>query len=439
MKIIVVDDEKNIRESIAKYLSMENFNVSTAANGLSGERLIMDEIFDLAVVDLKMPGKDGLELLKSIRQSGIEIPVIMISAFGEISDAVNAMKLGADDYIVKPFDPDHLIEKINILLEKYSVKRSAEKGKSSSLHEFIGESELVKDVKTLIEKVAPATSNVLITGESGTGKEVAANLIHKYSGRDKDKFIAVNVSGIPASLLESELFGYEKGAFTGADRRKTGLFERADGGTLFLDEIGDMPFELQVKLLRVLQERKIMRVGGTENLPVDVRIISATNKNLEDEVKSGNFREDLYFRLNVVNIKLPSLRERSDDIVLLAGFFIRRYNDVMGKSVKYIDEEALRVLKGYSFPGNVRELENIIERAFIFCENDIIRRKDISISDEKTSENESLSQGTIKDIEKNAIINALRRWDGNRTKASEELGITRRTIINKISEYGIDI
>jgi two-component system response regulator AtoC len=294
----------------------------------------------------------------------------------------------------------------------------------------------MQEIKKIVEKVASTSSTVLITGESGTGKEVIARTIHRFSPRAKKSFIAVNIGAIPETLLESELFGYERGAFTDAVSRKIGMFELASGGTFFLDEIGDMPSYLQVKLLRVLQERKIQRLGGTQSIPIDVRILAATNQDLEKRVKEGLFREDLYYRLNVIQIKVPPLRDRREDIPQLVGHFIRKYNTIMGKSIQGIEPESLRALQHYNFPGNIRELENLVERVILLTETNTITLKDLDINE--TVPSIPVKEGTLADLEKQAILASLRRWEGNRTRAAEELGITRRTLLNKIKVYGFE-
>ncbi len=436
MKILIVDDEANISELISKFLKLENYKTELASNGLSAKRLLENEVFDLAVIDLKMPGMDGMELLKWISTEGPDVPVIMISAFGEINDAVAAMKLGAKDYIVKPFDPEELIIKIKRVFEEKILIRKIEAGKNSiEADEFIGEAKEIKEIKELILKVSDTISSIIIIGESGTGKEILAGTIHKNSTRKNGPFIPINIGAIPENLLESELFGYEKGAFTGAVEKKLGLFEIANNGTLFLDEIGEMTINIQVKLLRVLQDKKISRLGGTQLIPIDVRFICATNKNLESLISEKKFREDLFFRLNVIRIKLPPLRERKEDIPLLIGHFIKKFNKIMRKSIKQIEPEVLIILQNYSFPGNIRELENIIERAFIYCEKEIITKKDIDIK--FTNENKMIKTGTLKKNEKEMIISSLHKWEGNKTKAAKELGFTRRTLLNKIKEYDI--
>jgi two-component system response regulator AtoC len=438
MKILIVDDEQDICDRIARLLEFEQMEVLTAQNGLSAKRMLENEIIAAVVTDLSMPGMDGLSLLKWIKEEGPEVPVIMMSAYGDIADAVKAIKLGAQDYIVKPFDPDELLFRLKRIVENQKLQRQIEFGQRKSLdaQDWIGENPRMLEIKTLLEKIAPTLSTVLITGESGTGKEVIARAIHQLSPRAENPFIAINIGGVPENLLESELFGYEKGAFTGATSRKHGMFELASSGTLFLDEIGDMPMQLQIKLLRVLQERKIQRLGGTQNFPIDVRILSATNKELEDRIKNDLFREDLYYRLKVIQITLPPLRERREDIPLLAGYFIKKYNSMVGKSVQGIAPDAIKALQGYNFPGNVRELENIIERAVILADTDMITLKELEVS--PTAPKTFVKKGTLDDIQKQVIQEALLRWEGNKTKAAEELGITRQTILNKIKEYGIE-
>lgn len=436
MKILIVDDEKNIRENLAKYFSLENIDTTVASNGISAKKYLEEESFDLAIVDLKMPGMDGLELLKWINDKGPSIPVIIISAYGEIKDAVEAMKSGAKDYIVKPFDPEELLLRVRRIINETALQKKVDLGRlNMGKTSLIGESPEIIKIKNIIKKVASTPSNVLITGESGTGKEVVARLIHENSDRKDYNFIPINLAAIPENLLESELFGYEKGAFTGALTRKVGLFELASNGTLFLDEIGDMPLELQVKLLRVIQDKKIMRLGGTCYIPVNVRIICATNKNLEELIKEKKFREELYFRINVVKIDIPPLRERKEDIPLLVGYLIEKFNLIFKKKIKGINDDALNLLQSYEFPGNVRELENIIERAFIYCETDVITSKEIDIG--KITKKENINK--LEELERKLIIEALHKWEGNKTKAAQELGISRRTIHNKIKEYGIEI
>ncbi len=442
MRVLICDDEENIRNLMKRFLSMEGIEADAAENGLSAQRYMRENPYDALLVDLRMPGMDGLSLLKWMRDEGFRMPAIMISAHGDVSDAVAALKQGAQDYIVKPFDPEEVVIRIKGLVESQNLRNMVESGKNEG-STFIGESAEMAAIKRIIAKTAPSSATVLITGESGTGKEVVAREIHRLSSVSSGPFVAINIGGVPENLLESELFGYEKGAFTGAVQRKTGLFELAAGGTLFLDEIGDMPPALQVKILRVLQERKITRLGGTSSMPINARIVAATNKELEKQVREGKFREDLFYRLNVVRIELPPLRERKSDIPLLAAYIISKYNRIMGMRISGFTPEALEALKGHSFCGNVRELENIIERAMIFADSDVIDADDLDLRntlDAGRSAPEPPSEClTLRDAEREAIIRSLHRWEGNRTRAAEELGISRRTLITKIQEYGIEI
>ncbi|MBN2440529.1 MAG: sigma-54-dependent Fis family transcriptional regulator [Spirochaetales bacterium] len=440
-KILVVDDEKNIRDSIVRFLKLEQMESTSVENGLAAERILENEVFDAAVVDLKMPGINGLELLQWVQARGLYLPIIIISAFGEIHDAVDAMKSGARDYIVKPFDPEELVIRLKRLLDERVNKDHVAVGKRLYVDEkiWIPRCEEYKKIEHIIGKVSKTDTTVLITGESGTGKEVTAKRIHLLSPRAEGPFVPINLGGIPDNLLESELFGYEKGAFTGAETRKPGLIELASSGTLFLDEIGDMPLSLQVKVLRFLQDKKIQRLGSIKPIPVNTRIIAATNRDLKQHIVDKKFREDLYFRLNVINIQLPLLREMREELPELIGFFIEGFNKTIKKQdvhIKGITPDALQLLKNYTFPGNIRELENIIERAFILAETDMLTMQDFDIEPEPKTF--AVKKGTIRQIEKDAILTALARWEGNRTKTAEELGITRRTLFNKMKEYGIE-
>jgi two-component system, NtrC family, response regulator AtoC len=436
MRVLIADDERNIRDSLASYLRKEGIDCAAAADGAAARALLEAESFDAMVLDLRMPRMGGLDLLSWSAESGPRVPAIVISAYGEVRDAVRAMKLGARDYLVKPFDPEELLLRLRRVAEESVLEGRLEAGRKAAAKDgwesWLGGGERMRAVRSLVEKVAPTSSTVLITGESGTGKEVVARLIHALSANPEGPFVAVNVGGIPEQLLESELFGYDKGAFTGADSRKLGMFEVASSGTIFLDEIGDMPQHLQVKLLRVLQEKKVRRLGGTQPIPVRSRVVAATNRDLEALLAEGSFREDLYYRLNVIRIELPPLRERREDIPRLAGIFVERCSREMGRRIRGVDPEALARLGAYSYPGNVRELENVIERACILCESDEIRPRDLGES--FASAEPSPKRGILKDAERDLIERTISKHGGNMTRAAAELGISRRTLFNKRKE-----
>lgn len=452
MRVLICDDEENIRQLLGKYLIIDGFDVEMADNGISAQRFIRESRFDAIVLDLKMPGMDGIQLMQWLRDENYRIPIIMVSAYGEISDAVKALKLGAQDYIEKPFDPAEMARMLRALEDtNASVQSDKEQAEAKLLnYTFLGESVEVKKIRDVVKKIAPSNATVLITGESGTGKEVVARDIHSQSAVSDGPFVAINIGGVPENLLESELFGYEKGAFTGAVGKKIGMFELASGGTLFLDEIGDMPLFLQVKILRVLQEKTITRLGSTTPIPINARFIAATNKNLDELVRDGHFREDLFYRLNVVRIHIPPLRERKEDIPILSGAIVEKYNEIMGTSIRGFTQEALNSMIKHDFYGNVRELENVIERSLIFADGPLIDVGDLDLrpslfhASEEGHKKDSMApiseEGfSLRNAEKNAIIHALQRWNGNRTKASEELGVSRRTLISKIAEYNIDL
>ncbi|MDR2759220.1 MAG: sigma-54 dependent transcriptional regulator [Spirochaetaceae bacterium] len=445
MRVLIVDDERNIRDSFKKYLGLEHIDAEGAETGEAALEALEREPFDAVVLDLKLPGISGQEVLERMLRQGLSSPVIMISAHGQIADAVAALKAGARDYLVKPFDPAELVIKLRGLVEDKRRENLVEAGKRTGMGEtaLIGETAVMRVLSAQIDKIAGSNVTVLISGESGTGKEVAAREIHRRSPLAAEPFVAVNIGGIHEGLMESELFGHEKGAFTGAIARKPGLFELAGRGCLFLDEIGEMPMPLQVKLLRVLQERKIRRLGGTGDIPVNARIISATNREVETLVREGRFREDLYYRLNVFRLTLPPLRERAADIPLLARHLLGKLAARMGKPPHTLGAGTEEKLCSYSFPGNVRELENILERALIFCEGNEIRGQDIDLHREIPSAAPSPKAGvaplpqSLGELEKDAIIAALARSGGNRTRAAGELGVSRKTILNKIRAYGI--
>ncbi len=446
MKVLIVDDELNIRTSLSQFFSVYEIDSELAENGLVAQRLLLSDNFDAMVVDLKMPGMDGLELIGWMREQFYDIPVIMVSAHGEITDAVTALKGGAADYIVKPFDPQELVDKITKMVEAHKVNHLVTDELVEDIS-FIGETPEMLNIKKDIAKYAKTKSTILITGESGTGKNVIAKEIHKLSFGDDGPFQAINIGGVQANLLESELFGHEKGAFTGATAQKKGLFELASGGTLFLDELGDLSLELQVKLLTVIQDKQIQRLGSTKKIDIDVRIIAATNKDLEKMAFEENtFRQDLFYRLNVLRIKIPPLRERIDDIPALAAQILKKKKHNIGKDfIEGFSPNAIRKLKSSNYFGNIRELENVLERAIIYSEDTLIHEDDIRF--EETSIYNMVSSSSyksntefksLKEMEREQIIESLHRWAGNKTKASEELGISRRTLINKINDYEID-
>ncbi|MDR3200744.1 MAG: sigma-54 dependent transcriptional regulator [Spirochaetales bacterium] len=453
MKVLIVDDEKNIRDSLGRLLELEGMETGTAESGEAAREFIENQRFDLALVDLRLPGISGQQLVEWIRAEGFLLPVIMISAHGEIQDAVKAMQAGAKDFVEKPFDSGALIEKIRKIIGEANRRNltEAEIRKQPEKLRLVGEHPEIRQLREKIRKIAATDSTVLITGESGCGKEVVAREIHETSPRSGEPFVAVNVGAIPENLLESELFGHEKGAFTSADARRVGLFELAGSGTLFLDEIGEMPQVLQVKLLRVLQDRKIRRLGGARDIPLGARILSATNRDLEARVAEGLFREDLFYRLNVIRLAIPPLRDRKEDIPLLARELLPKLCGRLNCGLQKLSPEALRKLSQYRFPGNVRELENILERAIIYSKDGLIREEDIAgrllpdaeqpaagAAEKKENTPNASGAPLLRSAERDIIEKTLKETGGNRTRAAQMLGISRRTIIYKIKEYGLE-
>lgn len=439
-KILVVDDEAAIRESLNDWLMEDGYEVGLADGGEPAVAMVGEENWDVVLLDLKMPGMDGLEAMEKIKAARPDCEILMMTAFATIDTAVQAIKLGAFDYLVKPFDPDQIemqIRKIlshkDLVMENILLRQQLEE--KSQYDEIIGKSDAMQDVFDLISRVAPTDSTVLITGESGTGKELVAQAIHGNSKCCYMPFIAVNCGALPDTLLESELFGYEKGAFTGAEHTKKGRFEMADKGTLFLDEIGDISLKTQVDLLRVLQEKQFRRVGGQELITVDVRILAATNRDLMKGIEENRFREDLYYRLNVISIHLPPLRERKEDISLLAASFVQRYCFEMNKEERNISPSALNALMAYSWPGNVRELENVIERALVIGTGREIRTEDLPFS-QKAPGPETLPK-SLKMMEKFHIERILDDNEWNISRSARELDIDRQTLYNKIEKYTI--
>jgi DNA-binding NtrC family response regulator len=445
--ILIIDDEKAICSSLSFALENE-YNVFVAQTPEEALKCYFNSNIDIVLLDLKLGEYNGMDVLKRIRESNKEAVVIIMTAYGTIKSSVEAMKAGAYHYITKPID----IEELKILISKgldYIKMNTTirllneEINRKYGYQGIIGKSESIKKVFDVISKVKDIDSNIIITGESGTGKELVAKAIHFQSKRRKERFETVNCASIPKSLLESELFGYEKGAFTGALKNKKGKFELAHRGTLFLDEVGEMEYFLQSKLLRFIQEKEIVPLGATEKKKIDVRIIAATNKDLKEEIKKGNFREDLYYRLNVISIHLPPLRERKEDIPLLIKHFIDKFNRSMGKQIKGIDKNALKCLESYPFPGNIRELENIIERAVALTNAHYITIEDLPVEVlEKRDlylETENLIPvfygEDLKTIEKKVILTTLNKTNGNRKKTAEILGISERGLRYKIKEY----
>jgi two-component system, NtrC family, response regulator AtoC len=453
MKILVVDDEKNLRESLVELIESENFAVESAADGADALLKIRAETFACIFLDIKMPKIDGLQLLANLSEENLlQMPVVIVSAFGDSEKTIEAMRLGAFDYITKPLDIDEFLQVLNRAVKQFeqtsannlTERKPAEK--SSESISIIGASRAMRDVFKQIGRVAATDATVLITGESGTGKELAARSIHEFSVRKNAPFVAVNCGAIPENLVESELFGYEKGAFTGAVSQKKGKFEAANGGTIFLDEIGEMPLAAQVKLLRVLQERKIERVGGNGAIAVDVRIIAATNRDLPSEIAAKNFREDLFYRLNVVAIHLPPLRERLADIPPLAEFFLEKSIVKHRLPNKCLSDAAVRSLINLEFKGNVRELENLIERAAVTSGQTSAILPEHLFDESKIAEKSSANFGDLLELsfkdavgklEKLLIEKALREANGNRTEAAQKLEINRRLLYDKIKEHGI--
>ena len=440
-KILVVDDEQNIRRMLNRVLSSEGFIVKEAINGLEALKRLEEEDYSLVLLDLKMPGLNGIETLKKIRELDINLPIIMISAYGSISEAVEAMKLGALDYLIKPFDIEELKIIVERAIKQYELRVEniyyrEEEEKRFNFDEIIGKSKAIKRVLEMVESVSVTPATVLITGESGTGKELIARAIHKNSPGNKNPFVVVNCVAFSSHLLESELFGHEKGAFTGAISKRIGRFEMAKGGTIFLDEIGEVDPVIQTKLLRFLQEREFERVGSSKSIKVDVRILSATNLDLKKKAEDNNFRQDLYYRLNVFNIEVPPLRERKEDIPLLVEHFIHKYNKILNKKVEEISHQAMELLLNYDYPGNIRELENILERSMIMAKNNIMDETYFAFINK---ENFSEKKGTLKEAEKELIIKYLIQNKSNRTKTAELLGISRRSLQNKIKEYQIEL
>lgn len=444
-KILIIDDEEHMCWALDRAMRQEGYQTEVAYQGRDGLKVIREEAPSLVILDLRLPDMDGLEVLKEAREINPNLPIVMLTAHGTIETAIEAMKNGAVDYITKPFDLEELklVIKQNLhviqLETEVTFLRSELTGKYSNI---VGQSKIVRDIIALIEQVAQSNASVLITGESGTGKEVAAVAIHQNSLRQNKPFVTINCAALPEQLLESELFGHERGAFTGAVARKLGRFELADKGTIFLDEIAEMSLNMQAKLLRVLQEKTFERVGGTETLGVDVRVIAATNRQLGEAIQKGSFREDLFYRLNVINIHLPPLRERKEDIPLLAKHFFKKFG--YAYQVDKISPEAMELLCNYHWPGNVRELQNVIERSAIICRGDEIRPehlpRELYVPQQSTGNIvvDFPDQGIcLEELEKELILKALTKSKGNQTKAAQLLGITRSALLYRIQKHDI--
>lgn len=454
-RILVIDDEANMGHMLAAVLKKAGYEVDTASDGRAGLLKVEQMPYDYILCDIKMPVMSGMDFLKAAGQRINQSTVIMMSAYGSIDTAIEAMKLGAYDYISKPFKPDEVLMTLKKAEERESLKkenrrlkaRIDEIEKDYRFGSMVAQSQAMASVFQLAQKAARYSTTVLILGESGTGKELIARGIHYQGERAAKPLVPVNCGGIPENLLESELFGYKKGAFTGADRNKKGLFQEADGGTIFLDEIGELPLSLQVKLLRVLQENEIRPVGDSKPMRVNVRVIAATAKNLEEEVKRGLFREDLYYRLNVLAIALPPLRERPEDVPQLCRYFLERFNTKMGKAVQDIAPAAMGVLLDYRWPGNVRELENVIERAVLLAEDTLLSPEHLPLEIAGAGKAGQTEEGhgglSLKEaqrtIEKRLITQALQETGGNRTQAARLLEISHPSLLSKIKTYGIGL
>ncbi len=448
LNILVVDDERSQREMLAGFLRSEGHFVGEAPNGEQAIQSVRDGYYDLLLLDYKMPGMDGTEVLKSVKQINPEIDVVMITAFGKIETAVEAMKTGALDYITKPVEFDELL----LLVERVSERRTLIR-ENEILREHLGRqgissdrivfrNEKMGELLNMAGRVASSRATILLQGESGTGKELFARLIHNLSPRSAKQIIAVNCGALNENLLDSELFGHEKGAFTGATARRIGRFEEADGGTLFLDEVGELSAQVQVKLLRFLQEHEFQRLGGNQVLHADVRVISATNRDLEELVKEGRFRDDLFYRLKVVTISLPPLRERRDDIPLLIDHFIAHYARENAREIDGVSSEAMDMLLKYDYPGNVRELENIIERAVVIARGDVISVEDLPFrgipeAAGAKGTDDGILRRSLEELERKLIVEAIEKSGGHQSRAAAQLGISERMLRYKLKKYGL--
>ncbi|MHB8880144.1 MAG: sigma-54-dependent transcriptional regulator [Thermodesulfovibrionales bacterium] len=441
IRVLVIDDEEPMRRLLRKELTRKGFSVEVASDGQEGLDVLKNSIFDVILLDIVMPGMDGIEVMKKLRRDPASPVILVLTGKATVETAVDAMKNGAYDYLTKPYKLDELAIVINRAYEygRLSIKNQLlqqELVRIESPFEFICDSPPMKEILGLIRKTAPTDSPVLIQGESGTGKELIANTLWHHSKRGTSPFIALNCATLSENLIESEIFGHEKGSFTSAYQTKHGIVEVADKGTLFLDEIGEMPLGLQPKLLRFLDSGEFRRVGSNRTFKVDVRVLAATNRDLLALVRAGSFREDLYYRLNVIAITIPPLRERREDVPALAGYFLNKYSRKLSKEIKGISPEATDVLNAYPWPGNVRELENVMERAVILCDSRTILPADLSISGPVLTE-ASKEQPSLEEMEKDYILKVLKQAGGNQSKASQMLGIDRKTLYHKLKKYGI--
>ena len=442
VKILLAEDDEIMRISVYDKLKRFGWQVDEAADGLQARTMVDTKQYNLVISDIRMPGMDGLALLQHILRQSPETDVVIMTAYGSVDDAINCLREGASEYILKPFDLDDLLIRINRLLDIQAVKARCtileESCRKEHDREMIGASPAMQRVYAIIDQVARTSTTILITGESGTGKELAARAIHRASERREKPFVSINCAAIPEGLMESELFGHERGAFTGADRLRRGRFELADGGTLLLDELGDLPGPLQAKLLRVLQESRFERVGGSKTISVDVRVLACTSKDLQREVEAGRFRRDLLYRLQVIPLEMPPLREHPEDIGELCRHFLAEFNLVHGRKVS-IGAKAVACLRQYAFPGNIRELRNIIERASVLCRAPEIGPEDLPGEITRISgEEEDLNLATaVAKAEQRSLMSALEKSEGNRTRAAELLGISRKNLWEKLKAYDI--
>lgn len=442
LKILTIDDEENIRNGLADNFELEGYDVAKASNGKEGLDIIAAGGIDLVITDLRMDGISGAEVVRKVTSNYPGIPIIVLTGHGSIEEAADAIKAGAFDFLTKPLDLEHLNIVVKNALKGRIQQQQIEELKNklkqkSGSDEMVGNSRELNKVRTIIQKAAPTKANILITGENGSGKELVARAIHNNSPRKDNPLIPVNCASLSESLLESELFGYEKGSFTGAENMHKGKFEQANGGTIFLDEIGEINPSIQVKLLRVLQERKIERIGSEQSIEIDVRVIAATNKNLEEEVKAGRFREDLYYRLNVVRIEMPPLRDRKEDIPLLIHSFLREFNLDNEKNIKGFDNRSRSAMLKYSWPGNIRELRNCVESAVVMCSGDEIKLSDLPSALQENMEEKSIRIPlgiSMEEAEMIIIQENLAANNGNKSKTADILGIGRKTLQRKLEE-----